>query len=157
LLTTIEVAHDMGHEGSEKPSIASAPTLQCQGRVVVKDFVRNCTMCQRNKGEQLHPTRLTQPLDVPSSVWSDIAMDFVEGFPCVNGKTVVLMVVDWFFKYAHFLPLGHPYTHTPEAGSPTSNGNLICTEVDCGRNGLLVRPFPHLSLEGDSVGEEPNA
>ena len=33
-------------------------------------------------------------------------MDFMEGFPRVGGKTVV----DRFSKYAHFIPLGHPYT-----------------------------------------------
>jgi hypothetical protein len=43
-------------------------------------------------------------------VWSDIAMDFVEGFPRVGGKSVVLTMVDRFSKMAHFVPLGHPYT-----------------------------------------------
>jgi len=37
-------------------------------------------------------------------------MDFVEGFPKVGGKSVVLTVVDRFSKMAHFVPLGHPYT-----------------------------------------------
>lgn len=37
-------------------------------------------------------------------------MDFVEGFPKVNGKTIILSVVDRFSKYAHFLALTHPYT-----------------------------------------------
>lgn len=37
-------------------------------------------------------------------------MDFVEGFPKVGGKSVILTVVDRFSKYAHFVPLSHPYT-----------------------------------------------
>jgi hypothetical protein len=37
-------------------------------------------------------------------------MDFVEGFPKVGGKSVILTVVDRFSKFAHFIPLGHPYT-----------------------------------------------
>ncbi|KAG2600896.1 hypothetical protein PVAP13_5KG555500 [Panicum virgatum] len=50
------------------------------------------------------------PLDVPSMVWSDISIDFVEGFPRVGGKSVVLTVVDRLSKMVHFVPLGHPYT-----------------------------------------------
>jgi hypothetical protein len=42
-------------------------------------------------------------------------MDFVEGFPNVNGKSVILAVVDHFSKYAHFIHLGHPYTATTVA------------------------------------------
>lgn len=67
-------------------------------------------VCQRNKSEHLHPAGLMQHLDVPSSTWSDIAMDFVEGFPKVGGKSVVLTVVDRFSKMAHFIALSHPYT-----------------------------------------------
>jgi hypothetical protein len=33
----------------------------------------------------------------------------------VNGKSVILTVVDRFSKYAHFVPLGHPYTATSVA------------------------------------------
>jgi hypothetical protein len=37
-------------------------------------------------------------------------MDFVEGFPKVGGKSVILTVVDHFSKYAYFIALGHPYS-----------------------------------------------
>ena len=37
-------------------------------------------------------------------------MDFVEGFPRVGGKSVILTVVDRFSKMAHFIALSHPYS-----------------------------------------------
>jgi hypothetical protein len=55
---------------------------------------------------------LLQPLEMSSVVWEDAAMDFIEGLPRVNGKSVVLTVVDRFSMYVHFLTLGHPYTAT---------------------------------------------
>ena len=79
-----------------------------QASKMVRDYVKACIVCQRNKTEHLHPADLLQPLDVPSATWSDIAMDFVEGFPRVAGKSVVLTVVDRFSKMAHFILLGHP-------------------------------------------------
>ena len=37
-------------------------------------------------------------------------MDFVEGIPKSNNKDVILVVVDRFTMYAHFLTLSHPFT-----------------------------------------------
>jgi hypothetical protein len=76
---------------------------------MVHDFIRSCSVCQQNKTDRLHPTDLLQPLDIPHSVWANTAMDFVEGFPKVGGKMVVMIVVDRFSKYAHFIVLHHPY------------------------------------------------
>jgi hypothetical protein len=50
------------------------------------------------------------PLLVPNLVWADIALDFIEGLLKVGDKSVILMVVDRFSKYDHFIPLGHPYS-----------------------------------------------
>jgi hypothetical protein len=54
-------------------------------------------------------------LEVPTTVWADVVMDFVEGLPSVSGKSVILTVIERFSKYCHFLPLGHPYTTTSVA------------------------------------------
>jgi hypothetical protein len=107
----LATAHGAGHEGVQKTLQRLRASFYMPNAVrLVKDYVKSCTICQRNKSEHLHPAGLLQPLEVPSAVWADIAMDFIEGFPRVGGKSVVLTVVDRFSKYAHFIPLGHPYT-----------------------------------------------
>lgn len=45
----------------------------------------------------------------PDQVWEDI-MDFVEGLPRSDGKTILFVVVDRLTIFAHFIPLGHPYS-----------------------------------------------
>lgn len=37
-------------------------------------------------------------------------MDFLCGLPRAEGKEVIFVVVDRLTKYAHFIPLAHPYT-----------------------------------------------
>jgi transposase InsO family protein len=107
----LEAAHGAGHEGIQKTLNRVRRDFHISNaRRVVEDFVRSCVTCQRNKSEQLQPGGLLQPLEVPSQIWADILMDFIEALPRVHGKTVILTVVDRFSKYAHFIPLAHPYT-----------------------------------------------
>jgi hypothetical protein len=106
----LPAVHDMGHKGAEKILHRLRRDFYVSGaRSAVQEHVCACAMCQQNKVKQLHPVGLLQPLDVPSIVWTHIAMDFVEGFPRINGKSVILMVIERFSKYAHFVPIGHPY------------------------------------------------
>ena len=79
-------------------------------RKMVKQSVRNCDTCQRNKGDLSAYPGLLQPLPIPDKIWQDISMDFIEALPVSQGKTALLVVVDRLSKYAHFIPLTHPYT-----------------------------------------------
>jgi hypothetical protein len=45
-------------------------------------------------------------------MWQDLTRDFIEGLPKSDGYNVILVVVDRFTKYAHFIPIKHPYTAT---------------------------------------------
>jgi hypothetical protein len=107
----LEHAHGMGHEGVQKAlERLRASFFTPDDNKLVRDYIRGCVVCQRQKIEHLHPAGLLQPLVVLSLVWSDIAMYFVKGFPKIGGKSVILTVVDRFSKSAHFAPLGHPYS-----------------------------------------------
>lgn len=76
----------------------------------VTQFVQKCYTCQKQKVSQQLPAGLLQPLPVPSRVWEDITLDFIEGLPNSNGVDTILVIVDRFLKYGHFVPLKHPFT-----------------------------------------------
>jgi hypothetical protein len=74
----------------------------------VENFVKQCDICQHAKHSLQHPMGLLQPLPILAGVWQDLTMDFIEGLPKLEGCSVILVVVDWLTKYAHFLPIKHP-------------------------------------------------
>jgi hypothetical protein len=83
----LEHAHTMGHEGGEKTLHRLRSSFYSpSARRRIRDYVHSCAVCQKNKTEHLHPVGLLQQLLVPSKVWNDIAMDFIEGFPKVGGN-----------------------------------------------------------------------
>ncbi|CAJ2638126.1 unnamed protein product [Trifolium pratense] len=76
----------------------------------VLNYVRNCGICQKSKPDLAASPGLLQPLPIPTLIWTDISMDFIEGLPKSSGKQVIFVVVDRLSKYAHFMALAHPYT-----------------------------------------------
>jgi hypothetical protein len=76
----------------------------------VEIFVKQCETCQRAKHELIPPVGKLQPLPIPKGPWQDISLDFIEGLACSDSFNCILVVVDRFTKYSHFVPLKHPFT-----------------------------------------------
>jgi hypothetical protein len=76
----------------------------------VEEFIKQCRICQQAKHSHNHPTGLLQPLPIPEGVWRDLSMDVIEGLPKSQGYSVIMVVVDRLTKFAHFVPVKHPYT-----------------------------------------------
>lgn len=76
----------------------------------IKEYVSKCQVCQQAKPEHSKLPGLLQALLVPQQAWQIISMDFIEGLPKSNKFDTILIIVDKFTKYGHFIPLSHPYT-----------------------------------------------
>lgn len=100
-----------GHSGAFHTYRRLASNVYWPGMMrMVTQFVAACEVCQRHKYETKSPAGLLFPLPIPSLVWEDISLDFISGLPCSGGVDCVLVVVDRFSKYGHFLALRHPFT-----------------------------------------------
>ena len=76
----------------------------------IHEFVSSCQICQQAKPERVKYPRLLLPLPVPKQAWQTVSMGFISGLPPSSKGNCILVVVDKFSKYAHFLPLLHPFT-----------------------------------------------
>ena len=81
----------------------------------VAKFVSSCEVCQRCKHENMPYPGLLQALSIPDKAWSHLTIDFIEKLPISQGFDTVLVVIDRFTKYAHFLALRHPFSATQVA------------------------------------------
>jgi hypothetical protein len=76
----------------------------------VCEFVRACQICQQAKPERINYPGLLLPLPIPYHASQVVSMDFISGLPPSRQGNCILVVVDKFSKYAHFLVLNHPFT-----------------------------------------------
>lgn len=76
----------------------------------VQDFVSHCRTCQQVKLPTAKPMGLLQPLDIPSNIWEAVSLDFVTGVLVVQGKSVIVVVMDRMSKYYHLGALSTSYT-----------------------------------------------
>jgi hypothetical protein len=87
----------------------------------ISHFVQTCLICQQAKPDRSKLPRLLEPLEVPPAAWQVISMDFIEGLPNSGAVNCVLVVIDYFTKYGHFIPLRHPFTAATVAKSFMAN------------------------------------
>lgn len=76
----------------------------------IQRFVGACTVCKQVKSEHVKYPGLLQPLPVPEEAWQMISLDFIEGLHRSASYNSIMIVVDKFSKYGHFVPLAHPFT-----------------------------------------------
>jgi hypothetical protein len=72
-------------------------------------FVGEYHICQRAKPEHVKTPGLLQPLPVPTKPWTVVSLGFSEGLPKSRGYDVILIIIDKFTKYGHFIPLADPF------------------------------------------------
>ena len=69
-----------------------------------------CDTCQHNKGETLKTHGKIQFLSLQPTIWMDISMDLIVGFPKLGNKFIIMVVVDYLSRYDHLCVLPHPFT-----------------------------------------------
>lgn len=100
-----------GHSGFYRAYRRIAANVYWIGmKGMIQDFVKACDICQRQKYLATSPGGLLQPLPIPDKIWEELSMDFITGLPKVKGTDTVFVVVDRLSKYAHFIPLRHPFS-----------------------------------------------
>jgi len=115
--TLISKHHDtpQGHSGYAKTMQRLKKIVNWKGlKNSVREYSKLCDICQRAKYENLNPAGLLQPLPISEQSWEEITMDFID---CLSAIFVVAdRLTKYLTKYAHFVPLSHPYTSKMIAG-----------------------------------------
>jgi hypothetical protein len=104
----IQLNHDeptQGHLGIEKTieKITRNYYIPALHRKV-KNYIRQCDSCQRNKSSRHAPYGGMELAEVPKQPWEWITMDFITKLPISEGNDMIMVVVDRLTKYAYMIP-----------------------------------------------------
>jgi hypothetical protein len=111
ILSALHTSAVGGHSGTQATYQRIKRLFAWQGlKAQVTDFVKQCDICQHAKHLNTPPAGLLEPLPIPTGAWRDISMDFIEGLPTSDGYKAIMVIVDRYTKYSHFVPLKHPFT-----------------------------------------------
>ena len=88
-----------------------------------RQFVKGCSLCQRNKAHTRRYAGLLQQHDMPTQKWQQVSMDFIQGLPVTaRGNDMIMTVVDTLSKQAHFVPC-------KAAMNAEGTARLYCQEI----------------------------
>ncbi|KAF8754692.1 hypothetical protein RHS01_06132 [Rhizoctonia solani] len=93
-----------GHPGQQRTLELISRSYWWPGmKSSAKEWVECCPTCQANRRAHA-PAIALKPLEVPPFPFHTISYDFITGFPKSNGYDAVLVVIDSFSKFGHFIP-----------------------------------------------------
>ena len=111
LIKSVHDSYVGGHAGVQNTYRRLKTNFYWYGmKAMVKKVVEECNVCRQAKVERVAYPGLLQPLLMPRGTWEAVTMDFIEGLPSSEGRNAILVVVDRFTKYGHFIALTHPFT-----------------------------------------------
>lgn len=79
-------------------------------KAMVQQYVSTWQVCQQSKLERVQYPGLLKTLSVPDEAWYTVSMDFIHGLPTSGRYNCILVIIDSFSKFAHFVPVRHPFT-----------------------------------------------
>lgn len=115
-LQKLRTSPTRGHEGYHKTlQHVKTDFLWLGLKAYVRQYIKECDVCQCQKAKNVVLAGLLQPLPILSQVLTKISMDFINGLPSSHRKDSLMVVVDCPSKYEHFFSLTHTYTATKVA------------------------------------------
>lgn len=76
----------------------------------IAKYIQAYTVYQQHKYLASNPIGLLQPIRLPTKVWDEVTMDFIERLPHSERVNTIMVIVDRLSKYTHFIALRHSFT-----------------------------------------------
>ncbi|KAF8749463.1 hypothetical protein RHS01_09966 [Rhizoctonia solani] len=147
-----------GHPGQQRTLELISGSYWWPGmKSSAKEWVECCPTCQANCRAHA-PVISLKPLEVPPFPFHTISYNFITGFPKSQGHDAILVVIDSFSKFGHFIPTSKKVTPQKAlliCSSLTSGNSMDCWAL---YQQLGVRPAFSLAyhLESDGQTERVN-
>jgi len=124
VMTEIHDPQWAGHPGRERMvALLSQNYYWPKMKDDVELYVRTSLVCQQDKTLREREAGLLQPLLIPEKPWVSVSMDFIVGFPKVDGMNTIMVVVDRFTKYVVFVAA--PTVCTTEVAAKLFYHNVV--------------------------------